>query len=559
MADVAAPFGTLGQLAVIARLRALIFRNSIRTTSERLNLIAYILLSIVITLFSLSFGIGIAFASYISLATGNLKLLTLLFWGLFLAWHFLPILFSAYAADFDFRTLLRFPLRFLTFYLLSLAYGLFDPALLSCVFWLLCLGTGAALARPDLVPTLLLVILVFGITNLLLARLISSWLERLLARRRTREALIVLFLLSMFSLQFFGLAGERWARDRSSLTVKVSPYLRPLPPGLAALSIERAFAGHTLPALTPSALLAVYGVLFGWLLRRRLLAQYRGEDLGESLAPSPSTVAVVSTSSTSSSSFASFSSSFLPGPVAAMFEKEIHYLLRNFVMLLTLAAPVFLLILIVSAGQSPRASQRTPFPFATSDYLFPSAVGYAFLILTNLLHNCFGYAGYGMQLLLAAPVRFREILLGVNLAQTVLVLFETALITVSYSLFFHPPALPIFLATLAMLGFLLVVNLTAGNLLSLYRPRRIEFGSLRRQQASGMTVLIGLGVQIACFIVIGLVFLVTHFFGGSWAAVFVFALLTFAAAQVYRSVLERCSRIAVERREFLTAEFCRSS
>ena len=561
MADVGASFGTFSQIAVIARLRALIFRNSIRTTSERLNLIAYILLSIVLALFSLGMGLGIAFASYYSLATGKLKLLTLLFWGLFLAWQFLPVLFSGYAMDFDFRALLRFPLRFLTFYLLSLAYSMFDPALLSCIFWLLCLGTGAALARPDLIPTLLLVVLAFGVTNLLLARLISSWLERLLARRRTREALIALFLLSMFSLQFFGLAGDRWGRNAAPIAIKISPFLRPLPPGLASSSISNAFDGRPLPALLPASLLGAYGVLFAWLLRRRLLAQYRGEDLSESLAPSRPVAVSLSTSvsSTSSTSFTSFAPSFLPAPVAAMFEKEMRYILRNFVLLLTLAAPVLFLIVIISVGQSPRASQRSAFPFASSDFLFPGAVAYAVLILTNLLHNCFGYAGYGMQLLLAAPVRFREILLGVNLAQTVLVFFETALIAVFYSLFFHPPALPMFLATLAMLCFLLVVNLTAGNLLSLYRPRRIEFGSLRRQQASGMTVLIGLGVQIACFIVIGLVFLVTHFFGGSWATVLVFAVLTFTAAQVYRSVLDRCTRIALDRREFLTAEFCRSS
>jgi len=560
MADVAPSFGTLSQVAIIARLRARIFRNSIRTTSARLDLVAFLLVGALIAVFDLGIGMGMAFGAYFALTTGKLALLNFLFWGLFLAWQFLPIIFASFTVDFDFRGLLRFPLRFLAFYLLSLAYALFDPALLSCIFWLLCLGAGIVFARPDLFPWILLLVLVFAATNLLLGRLISSWLERLLARRRTREAAIALFLLALFSFQLVGVAGERWGRRAAPILVTAKPLLRPLPPGLAGMAIERAFEGRALSALTPVALLAAYGVLFAWLLRRRLLAQYRGEDLSESLAPSrPSVPSAFRPAPVSSASSASFASSSLPGPVAAMFEKEIRYILRNSVLLLTLIAPVLFLIVLLSAGQSPRPGKRSVMPITSSDFLFPGAVAYAVLIFTNLLHNCFGYAGYGIQLLLAAPVRFRDILLGVNLAQTALVLFETALIALFYSLFFHPPALPMLLATLAMLCFLLLVNLSAGNLLSLYRPRRIEFGSMRRQQASGLTVLIGLGIQLASFILITLVFLVTYFFGGTWLALLVFLVLAGAAAQLYRTVLDHCTRIALDRREFLTAELCRSS
>ena len=559
MADVARSFGTLPQVALIARLRARIFRNSIRTSSARLDLVAYLLVSAVIVLFDLAVGMGMAFGAYFALTTGKLTLLNILFWAIFLAWHFLPIMFASFTVSFDFRNLLRFPLRFLAFYILSLVYCLFDPALLSCIFWLICLGAGAAFARPDLFPVILLVVLVFAATNLFLGRLISSWLERLLARRRTREALIALFLLAMISLQLFGVAGERWGRQAAPILAKLSPLLRPLPPGLAGMSLEQALQGNALPTFWPIALLSTYGVVSAWLLRRRLLAQYRGEDLSESLAPSrPAALfSSSSVSSTSSASITSYAPSSLPGPVAAMFEKEIRYILRNSVLLLTLVAPVLFLIVLLSAGQSPRPGKHSVLPFTSSDFLFPGAVAYAVLIFTNLLHNCFGYAGYGIQLLLAAPVRFRDILLGVNLAQTALVLFETLLIALFYSLFFHPPALPLLLATLAMLCFLLLINLSAGNLLSLYRPRRIEFGSMRRQQASGLTVLIGLGIQLASFVVIALVFLATHFFGGMWLSFLVFLVLAAAASQIYRTVLDRCTRIALDRREFLTAEFCR--
>src|SRR5208337_3146370 len=100
----------------------------------------------------------------------------------------------------------------------------------------------------------------------------------------------------------------------------------------------------------------------------------------------------------------------LPGfttPVAAVFEKEMRYLLRSGPMLLTLIMPIFVLIIFRFGAMN--AARQSGFPFArTPDMAFPAAAGYTLLILTNLVYNSFGGDAGGIQFFYASPVRFRE-------------------------------------------------------------------------------------------------------------------------------------------------------
>ena len=192
MADVAVAAGIGEQVAVVAALRWRIFRNSLRTAAGRLDVLGVVLVGMFTGLFSVGAGLGLGIASYFLLAKGRLALLAMPFWAVFSLWQFMPVMLAASTASFDFRNLLRFPLRFSVFFLLSLAYGLFDPAAMASLFWLVCIATGLALARLDLLPWILLVVAIFAAMNLLLSRAVLSWVERLLARRRTREAMLAI-------------------------------------------------------------------------------------------------------------------------------------------------------------------------------------------------------------------------------------------------------------------------------------------------------------------------------------------------------------------------------
>ncbi len=84
------------------------------------------------------------------------------------------------------------------------------------------------------------------------------------------------------------------------------------------------------------ALLCAFALLHGYCLHVRLLAQYRGENLSE--------VAVASALPRDRSLRLGWNLPGFAAPVAAVFEKEIRYLLRSGPMLLTLIMPIFVLV-----------------------------------------------------------------------------------------------------------------------------------------------------------------------------------------------------------------------
>src|SRR5262249_33694008 len=453
------------QVALIAGLRWRIFRNSLRSTSARLDLLGVVLASGLTALFTVSVGFGLAVSSYYFLSQNRPGWLAAPLWAVFSLWQFMPLMLATSTADFDFRNLLRFPLRFPTFFLLSLAYGLLDPAAVASLFWLLSIAAGIALARPVLLPTALVVLAAFAATNLLVSRFTFSWLERLLARRRTREAFVAIFLLFLLGTQLSAAPGHGWERVLRPYLVAAQPVLELLPPGLAGRALVGAAQGKVAKVTSSTVLLLGYILAAGALLRRRLRAQYHGEDLSETQAPQ-----VVDAETPVRS--VSFAPPFLPGPVAAIFEKECRYLLRNSVLLLNSFLPVLLGAFFAAAWRGPRIP--VGFFSRSPGLAFPAATAYMFLIVGQFMLNIFAYEGRGIQVFFVAPVRFRDVLLGKNLMFSVLLAVETMLVWVVVSLLFPAPGALIILATLLGLLFAALVHFVVGNWLSLKFPRPFE-------------------------------------------------------------------------------------
>ena len=128
--------------------------------------------------------------------------MALLFWAIFLWWQVFPVLVAGFGANFEFNNLLRFPLSMKAFYLLGLGYGFADFAAVSSLCWIGSMLVAATIARISAVPVLLVVCLLFILLNVTLERLVGSWLEKLLAKRRARELFIGIFLLAMVSMNF---------------------------------------------------------------------------------------------------------------------------------------------------------------------------------------------------------------------------------------------------------------------------------------------------------------------------------------------------------------------
>ncbi len=559
MADIGRALGLSEQIGIIARLRWRLFRNSLRQRSAKLELLGLVLSGLFGALFVLGLAFGFGAGAYAFVSTGRLAWMALLFWGVFILWQVFPLFFASFTSQFDFRNLLRFPLSLGAFFIVSLAYGLADPIALGALLWLVAMTIGAAAARPELLPAMLLIAATFALLNAFLERLIGSWLERLLARRRTREIVFAVFILLMLSLQFTGIFMERYSQALAPWALRAVPLTKVLPAGLAGQALASAGEGHSTLFLLNLAGVAAYAAVFACLLWRRLRAQYRGEELSESLAPTPPQRSAAAVKIEEEAA----PLRMLSPTVAAMVMKEVRYLSRNGVMLLNLFLPPMLVFLFAyqfghfssrhpELGRTPAVSRSF-----SGDWLFPGAMGYVILLLTGPAYNCFAYDGRGIQTLLTAPVRFRDIFLGKNLTLGLILALEAVVVSVLLAVRNGPPRLSLLAATLAALVFATLGQLIIANWCSVNYPRRLEFGTFRNQRASGMAVLIALGAQTLLLGTSSIIFLIGSWLANPWLPAGVFALLAAAAVGGYSASLDPLSRLAERKREVLLEKLCR--
>jgi len=545
-----------GQLAAISLLRWQLFLNSLRTLGGRLEMVSRVFSSFGFGILGLGGALGAGFGAWALVSRGHVEEISFLLWPIFLFWQMFPVMASAFSENIDFSNLLRFPLSFRSYALVRIVFGASDSSTLVGAVWLSGLLVGVAVARVSLLPLAALACLLFALFNLFLSRAIFSWFERWLATRRAREVLGVVFLFFVIGLQFIGpvarhFSGERVVQVRQIL-LRVLPVERLLPPGLVAASLARSVNGQILLSIGVLLILAAWTFTALWFLVVRLAAQYSGENLSE--APSRPIVAASRKAEIVAQS--GWSVPFLPSRVAAMLEKEFHYLARSGPVLFTLVMPVVVLLIFRFTPSS--SSRDQSFLVRAPDLAFPVGTAYAVLILTNILYNAFGADGSGIQLFFLLPVRFRDILVAKNIAYGFVLALETLFVWIGTALIFRPPAPAVTLATLAGALFAYLVNTAAGNLMSLVSPKKFDTAVLGRQRLPTSTVLASLAIQAA---VVGLAAL-TFFLSLRWANLWTAALFLLALAVLsfigYLYSLRAVDRIAFSRRESLLTALTRA-
>ncbi len=179
-----------------------IFVNSFRTNAGAFEFGARTVSLVIYSLFGLALGAG---AGSVSVYAASL-IIDFRLWpsnsgSSLVLWQAIAVALVSFQEQFDLGSLLRFPVNFGSFFLLHLIFGLVDASTLAG--GLACVGllAGISLARPDLFAATALALLVFAAFNILLVRAILAWIDRWLAKRRSREIISAVFLLSMLSLQ----------------------------------------------------------------------------------------------------------------------------------------------------------------------------------------------------------------------------------------------------------------------------------------------------------------------------------------------------------------------
>jgi ABC-2 type transport system permease protein len=549
---------TRPQLAAVAELRWRIFVNSLRTFRGRLELASRIFIGLAFVVGGIGGAVGLGGAAWFVFSQGNADWLGALLWPVFLFWQLFPLMATAFTQNVESANLLRFPLSYRSYLLIRLVSGSLDPATAVASLWLLGIDVGIGIARPSLLPWATIVLLTFALVNLVLARMLFAWLERWLAQRRTREIMGILFFLFILSFQLIGpliaVYEHRSKSETGILGQKLSNVQRPLPPGLAAAAIAATAQGQpgsspgtsgvVAISVLPFLLLLSYGIAFLWLLNFRLRAEYRGENLSQSAGRKGVTGGLRPVRP-------GWNLPGLPGPVAAVFEKELRYLSRSGPMLFTLIVPLFMLAVFRSSGKNEGLFAHAP------GLTFPLGAAYSLLLLTNLSYNNFGADGTGIQFFFASPVRFRQAMLGKNLAHTAIFAMEVLLVWMGTCLLYRPPSFVVTLATLAGILFVLPIDLAAGNLFSIYSPSRVEAGVFGRQRASLTTVLASFGIRGALFGVSALMLWLSRSYRNPWMELPILWLPAALGFTAYIFVLDRVDGMALKHRENLISHLGR--
>jgi hypothetical protein len=548
VADVAQPVGIIKQIGLIGGLRWRMLHNNLRRKQNRLDLLGLIIVGVLAGAVVLGLCFALFEGAYDFISSGRTTWLGLIFWAIFLWWQLSPIVVAGFGVSFDFRKLLRFPLSFGAFYVIGLAYGLADFTGLAAVCWLASVVSGALLAKLSLLLPLLIVTLLFVVFNVTLERLLGSWLERLLARRRSRELFFAGFILLMLSLQLLGPFLNRFGNSAGPWLIRALPYFAYFPASLAGKGVGAASAGNFREFLLAAAGIACYAVFFGGLLWLRFSAQYRGEELSESQASERSIHKTVRRVTPEGAL------GLMSPQIAAVIRKEFRYLLRNGFAALVLFLPPLLVFALISQGSLFRFSGGK---VVSLELFFPGLMGYIILILMAPAYNSFAYESTGVQTYFTAPLQFRDVFLGKNFVQVCLVVTELTLCIVALSYRIGLPSPPVFIATLAAITFTVIGQLSIANWSSLSFPRKLAFGQIHGQRQSGMAVLVAFGAQILLFGISSLVLALGRWTGDRWLPAKAFTLLAAAAIGGYISSLDALTSYAEKKKENLIEALCR--
>ncbi len=547
----------------IAWLRWRIFANSLRGKGAwgelAVRFLSYPLLALMI--FGPSVGAGIA--GYTIVSKGLDPWLAVPLWIIFALWHFINLSTSTTAPSFDLTTLTRFPIRYADYFLIRLMFGLLDPPTLAGIMCLAAMCLGIAIADVTLLPWAACALFVYAACNVLFSRMLYSWLERWLARRRTRELVTGMILIGSLGIQFGAQFMQRMSEHRGA---QPSPWILKtghllvaanwlLPPGLTAKAIEqmhRSSVGLALAALT--AVLAYTGV-FLLILHVRIRAQFLGENLSEAPAPAKAMRARLRPAEAFAGTPAAPSHRLLPAGVAACLVKELRYLLRSGPKLYVLIMPVFIIVLMSarSTGMSYLGISR-----GMTGIMFTYGCAYMELIFVGLLYNSLGSDGWGVQFYFLSPMRFRDVMLAKNLLVGCILIVEMVLMYLVAASMSKAAPLDLTVATISWTVFTFLLNMAIGNVRSITSPKGVDASKMRSQNVSGVNSFISLLVVLVSVGLGTLLFWVCRWLHTDyWIAAGVFVILSGASLAVYLMVLQRLDSIAVEHAENLTRELCK--
>jgi ABC-2 type transport system permease protein len=557
------------QFAALAKLRWCIFRNAFRRKGGVGEVVARIIIFPLLGFIAIAPIVGSGIGAYFIISSGHIAMLPLLTWGIFLLWQLVVLNVTPPGLSFDINTIIRFPLSFPRYLTARVFFGLLSASTVIGTLCLISADIGIIIAQPSLALWSTLLLAIFALANIFFTRMIMVWVDRWLSTRRAREIFTAFILFASLGFQYInlnfnpGMQGRHHRHVSSHLPLLRSIYhhIKPiaafLPPGLTAVSIISYSRSHVFAAIASLFGLIAFGALFFSVYAWRMHREFRGENLSEttqsnrpqaqrSIATAPRPAVVPNTFDIAAARTRTFG---LNATVIACLKKEFIYLRRNINQLYGFVVPIFMVFLLANRMT---ASERF------GDYVFPVAIAYSILGVSILSYNALGMDGTGVQFYFLSPTRLRDVFLAKNLMGFLLNLIELVLIFAVITIAAHPPPFIIALATICWLLFATFINGAVGNLRSLSAPKKIDLSKISRKQASQLSVLIALGILVACLGIGYGVLILCSSLNRPWLMIPIFATLALISFIVYLQVLNRLDAIALDHREDLAEELCKA-
>ncbi|HEX8983809.1 MAG TPA: hypothetical protein VF767_00190 [Bryobacteraceae bacterium] len=463
-------------------------------------------------------------------SAGRTSLRLLLPWaflGLTFFWQVAPFLTTNLGASLSLRKLLLYPVPERDLFAVEMLVRLGTAA----EGLLVLAGLTAGLLRNPSVPLWapLPAVLLFAVLNLFLGVGLRSLMERLLAIRRVREAMVMLLVLCAALPQMLAIRGV------PSFVKHI--LLQRQHPALPWVAAARLSAGDV-SALSMAVLFAwtAAAIAFGWAQFRRSLrfdAASAGAS-GTSQGEEPGRAALLY----------SLPRLLFADPLAALVEKELRSLARapRFRVLFLTGVLLGMLIWWPVLGGSASGPGQVGYPVVVSAYALT-------LIAEVAFWNQFGFDRGAARMYLASPVPFSIVLRAKNIAALGFVVLAITLVNALCALARFPLGPAAIVEAYAVTLTLALYFLAAGNISSVRFPRPINPEHAWGHAAPGRLQLYLLLLLPVFLAPLALAYVAGYAFESRVAFYVVLAFDAFAGGVAYVIATGSAVATAVERRE----------
>jgi hypothetical protein len=488
----------MSQLGTLIWLKWKLLRNSLRSSKAVVNKLATVLGMLAALAFSLIVATALGATAYaltspglldevirrgskgeISIPASTEFIFFSILGFLYLMWATVPLSIGG-SKQFDAGKLLMYPITLRKLFAVDFVSELTTLHSLFALPAVLAISIGAGLGSGNLAIALLGAVpaMFFGVA---LSKWLSTTIGSLLQRKRARGETIVALIGAIAGI------GGALAGQLAPVLFRHAESIRSLrwtPPGAAAVlligtprnNVDYALAFVTLTAYTIVLIVGTY-----WIARRAALG------LGGRRRRKATTDATVDVPV-----YAGWQLPLFSPELSAVVEKELRYALRNAQVRMMALMPLILIVVRFynrrRVGDLRSSAHAGDFMSYLSGLLATGGVLYVFLILGGLAANQFAFEEGGMRSYILAPVDRRTILIGKNIAVTIVAfVFSVALLALNAIVFRDMSTGDVLFVSLSFVVFAAIMAIY-GNWVSIRFPKRMQFG--KRMNVSGVAGLL---------------------------------------------------------------------